>query len=108
MNQRFAHFIAPTFFLDRDYLINGTSDLFVQAYHDYQVDLAVMFGAERSQAKKKMKEALEFELELAKVNFLMILKLKFVYFPIKLQISIPRDEMRTSESLFFESSIEYL
>lgn len=36
---------------------------FVQAYHDYQVDLAVLFGADRSRAEVEMLEALNFVIE---------------------------------------------
>ncbi len=42
---------------------------FVQAYHDYQVDLAVEFGAELSRAQSEMLDALNFEIELANVKF---------------------------------------
>lgn len=42
---------------------------FVQAYHDYQVDLAVLFGAERPRAEVEMMEALNFEIALANVTF---------------------------------------
>jgi hypothetical protein len=54
--------------LSREYLIKKLAEPFVQAYHSYQVDLAVMFGADRSRAEAEMKEVLEFEFELAEVS----------------------------------------
>lgn len=45
---------------------------FVQAYHNYQVDLAELFGAPRALAEAEMLEALNFEIELARVNFPII------------------------------------
>lgn len=42
---------------------------FVQAYHDYQVDLAEQFGANRTLAEVEMMEALNFEIALANVRF---------------------------------------
>lgn len=61
--------------LSREYLINKLTEPFVQAYHSYQVDLAIMFDAERSRAESEMREALEFEFELAEVR-----NLDFLYF----------------------------
>jgi hypothetical protein len=40
----------------------------VKAYHSYQVDMAVLYGAERSRAEKEMKEVLEFEFALSNVS----------------------------------------
>ena len=42
----------------------------VQAYHSYQVDMAVIFGADRSFAEKEMMKSLEFEFDLARVKFI--------------------------------------
>lgn len=52
-----------------EYLEQNLTEPFVQAYHDYQVDLAVLFGAERGLAVVEMMEVLNFEIELAKVKF---------------------------------------
>lgn len=49
---------------------------FVQAYHDYQVDLAELFGAEPERAATEMLEALNFEIQLANVKFLNFLQKK--------------------------------
>lgn len=54
--------------LSREYLINKLAEPFVQAYHSYQVDLAVLFGADRSRAESEMREVLDFEIELAEVS----------------------------------------
>jgi hypothetical protein len=53
--------------LSREYLIKKLDEPFVQAYHSYQVDLAVLFGAQRQRAETEMKAALDFEIELAEV-----------------------------------------
>lgn len=54
--------------LNREYLIEKFEEPFVVAYHEYQVDLAVLFGAERTRAETEMAEVLEFEFELAEVT----------------------------------------
>lgn len=60
--------------LRRVYLIKGFEDKVVKAYYQYMVDLAVIYGADRSRAEKELKESLEFEIELAKVsNYLLLL-----------------------------------
>lgn len=41
---------------------------FVQAYHSYQIDLAVLFGADPTRAATEMRAALDFEIELAEVR----------------------------------------
>lgn len=41
---------------------------FVRFYHDYQVDLAVLLGANRVDAEREMMEVLEFEFKLAEVR----------------------------------------
>lgn len=43
----------------------------VKAYYDFMVDTAVIFNANRSNAKLEILDALQFEMELAKV-FLVI------------------------------------
>lgn len=53
--------------LAREYLIEGRTEPFVQAYHDYQIDLAMMMGATREAAETQMAEALDFETKLAGV-----------------------------------------
>jgi len=40
----------------------------VAAYHSYQVDMAVLYGADRQRAEKDMKDVLEFEFALANVS----------------------------------------
>lgn len=54
---------------------------FVAAYRDYQVDLAVLFGANRATAVTEMGQVLEFEFELAEVtkkNFFIMRVLKIL------------------------------
>ncbi|KAG4067966.1 hypothetical protein HA402_010652 [Bradysia odoriphaga] len=75
--------------LNREYLILNMTDPFVQAYHSYQVDLAVLFGANHDLAVVEMREALDFEIELA-------------------QISQNREERRNAEMLYNPMTIREL
>lgn len=50
------------------FLLKGLENSVVAAYHKFQVDMAVLYGAERERAEKDMKEAFEFETALAKVR----------------------------------------
>lgn len=50
----------------------------VEAYYSYQVDMAVIFGANRAFAEKEMMKSLEFEFDLANVN--TIVSLAFVLY----------------------------
>jgi hypothetical protein len=54
--------------LSREYLVKGMENKIVQAYHAYQVDMAVLYGANRSRAEKEMKDVLDFEFALANVS----------------------------------------
>lgn len=54
--------------LSREYLIKGIENPIVEAYHSYQVDMAVLYGADRKRAEKEMREVLEFEFALANVS----------------------------------------
>lgn len=54
--------------LSREYLVKGMNEKIVSAYYKYMVDIAVLFGAERSRAEKELRESLEFEITLANVS----------------------------------------
>lgn len=54
--------------IDREYLVEGLNDTIVQAYHAYQVDVAVALGAQRAQAERELLAALEFEIALATIG----------------------------------------
>ena len=56
------------FGLDIEYLLKGVENPIVKAYLDYQIDVAVQFGADKAKAEKEMTDALEFEIGLAKVK----------------------------------------
>lgn len=43
------------------------NETLVQAYYDYMVDIAVLFGADKAQAKEQLLQSLEFEMALANV-----------------------------------------
>jgi neprilysin len=55
--------------LNQVFLLRGLDFPVVKAYHAYQVDMAVLYGAERELAEKDMRDALEFEIALANVSF---------------------------------------
>lgn len=52
------------------FLLRGVDFPVVKAYHDFQVDMAVLYGADRKLAEKDMRDALEFEIALANVSML--------------------------------------
>ncbi|CRK97823.1 CLUMA_CG011199, isoform A, partial [Clunio marinus] len=54
--------------LSREYLVQGLNSSIVQAYHKYQVDMAVLYGADRKRAEKEMRDVLEFEFALANIS----------------------------------------
>lgn len=54
--------------LSREYLSKGFDDKIVQAYYSYMVDIAVILGANKTDAKTELKESLEFEMKLANVR----------------------------------------
>jgi hypothetical protein len=54
--------------LSREYLVKGFENPIVQAYHAYQVDMAVLYGADRTRAEKEMREVLDLEFALANVR----------------------------------------
>ncbi|EDW13650.2 neprilysin-2 isoform X3 [Drosophila mojavensis] len=67
--------------LSREYLVKGMNETLVQAYYDYMVDIAVLFGADKAQAKEQLLQSLEFEMALA-------------------NISLPNEKRRNSSELF--------
>lgn len=60
--------------LSREYLIKGLNNTIVKAYHKYQVDMAVLYGADRKRAEKEMRDVLEFEFALANVSEIITLR----------------------------------
>lgn len=55
------------FGLPTKFLLNGLNDTNVRAYYDFMVDAAVIFGANKSAAEVELRDALQFEIELANV-----------------------------------------
>lgn len=51
-----------------EFLEQGIEDTNVKAYYDFMVDVAVLFGANKSDAERELLESLKFEIELAKVE----------------------------------------
>jgi len=54
--------------LAQPFLLKGVDNAVVSAYNSFQIDMAVLYGADRKRAEKEMKEALEFEIRLAKIS----------------------------------------
>lgn len=54
--------------LSREYLSKGFEDKIVKAYYEYMVDIAVIYGADRSRAERELMESVEFEMKLANVS----------------------------------------
>ena len=54
--------------LSREYMVKGLDEKLVQAYYSYMVDIAVLFGADKLEAEKELKESLFFEIKLANVS----------------------------------------
>ncbi|KAK4879936.1 hypothetical protein RN001_008082 [Aquatica leii] len=75
--------------LRREFLAKGLEDKLVKAYYDYMVDIAVLFGAEKTAALKELKESLEFEIKLA-------------------NISLPNEKRRNATLLYNPMSVEDL
>jgi len=67
-SKRIVQIDEPSLGLSREYLVKRLKEPFVQAYNDYQVDLAVLFGADRSFAEEEMKQVLNFEIALAEIT----------------------------------------
>lgn len=52
----------------RDYYMKGFDDPTVLAYEDFAVNVAILFGASSTVAKKDMRDVVEFEIKLANVR----------------------------------------
>lgn len=50
------------------FLLKGLDNIVVSAYHSFQVDMAILYGADKDRAVKDMREALDFEIGLANVR----------------------------------------
>ncbi|XP_062124663.1 neprilysin-2-like isoform X3 [Drosophila sulfurigaster albostrigata] len=55
--------------LSREYLVKGFNETLVSAYYDYMVDISVLFGAKKEEAKEQLLQSLEFEIALANISW---------------------------------------
>ncbi|XP_068152406.1 neprilysin-2 isoform X1 [Drosophila tropicalis] len=55
--------------LSREYLVKGFKETLVGDYYKYMVDIAHLFGANKTQAEKELLESLEFEMALANISW---------------------------------------
>ncbi|XP_055295789.1 neprilysin-2-like isoform X2 [Sitodiplosis mosellana] len=58
----------PSLGLSREFLLRGMNDSVVQAYFEYMIDLAAIFGADKNQSKKELLDVLTFEMNLANIS----------------------------------------
>lgn len=58
----------PSLGLTREFLVKGLDEPRVKAYHSFQVDMAVLYGADRKEAESDMKDVLDFEIAFANVS----------------------------------------
>lgn len=65
--------VSPMFGLLSEHLLEGLKNQNVQFYKNFMVDLAISYGAKQEDAEKEISEAIEFEIELAKVSFISII-----------------------------------
>ncbi|XP_008194096.1 neprilysin-2 isoform X2 [Tribolium castaneum] len=75
--------------LRREFLTKGFSDKLVNAYYEYMVDIAVLFGADKERAAEELKESLLFEMRLA-------------------NISLPSEKRRNATALYNPMTIDEL
>ncbi|KAE8748157.1 hypothetical protein FOCC_FOCC005160 [Frankliniella occidentalis] len=75
--------------LSREYLHKGLEDKLVKEYYKYQVDIAVIFGADRAVAEKDMLDVVNFEINMA-------------------NISLPNEQRRNSTKLYNPMKISEL
>ncbi|XP_062124827.1 neprilysin-2-like [Drosophila sulfurigaster albostrigata] len=55
--------------VSREYLVKGLNETLVSAYYDYMVDIAVLFGAKKDEAKEQLSQSLQFEIDLATISW---------------------------------------
>lgn len=94
--------------LSREYLVKGLDDKNVQAYLEFMIDNAVIFGADREKAHDELLKTLEFETRLANVSY------RFDAHEVQLtiidsfQISLPREERRNATALYNPFTVKEL
>lgn len=54
--------------ISREFLIDGIEDKVVRGYYDYMVDMAVIYGADRTRAEREMRDVIDFEISVANVS----------------------------------------
>lgn len=59
---------SPFFSLSTKFLQQGSNNSRVKQYYKFMVDVAVIYGAKRSDAEREMRDVLEFETKLANVS----------------------------------------
>lgn len=59
---------GATFGLESQFLLNGLDNANVKSYFDFMIDVAVIFGADRNNAIHELRDSLQFEINLAKVQ----------------------------------------
>lgn len=79
----------PGLGLSREFLVKGLNETLVQAYHSFQVDMAVLYGAERKDAEQDMLDVLNFEIAFANVRTNKIYLGSFTYYLTQKMVILP-------------------
>lgn len=58
----------PSLGISREYLIQGIDNKISKAYYEYMIDIAVLLGAEKADARSELSQSLQFEIQLANVS----------------------------------------
>lgn len=59
----------PTLDESSEFFQAGIESRMVRYYHEFKIDMAAIFGADKEYAEKEINEVLEFEIALANVRF---------------------------------------
>ena len=52
----------------REYYMKGHEDVGVQVYEQFAINVAILFGANESNAEKEIRDMIDFEIKLANVR----------------------------------------
>ena len=56
----------------REYYMKGHDDVGVQVYEQFAINVAILFGANASNAEREIREMIDFEIKLANVSLITL------------------------------------
>lgn len=78
-NRRMVQIDQPSLGVSREFLVNGLNNKITKAYFEYMVDIALILGANSSNAvREELNQSLHFEISLANVSSLCYPKQTFI------------------------------